>query len=157
MAPPKGGRGHGGRRGGYGRNDQLAPDPIVQLTEAQQEQVQQALALDNTSKRNVENSSSTTCSSRSTLAPPQVSATPALGSNLLEQSAAQCSKSEALRQVFERQQHTLAYQKMQPGRQSLPALAVREELMHTVALNDVTVVAGGTGCGKNQTTIANSL
>ena len=40
-----------------------------------------------------------------------------------------------------------AYQKMQPGRQSLPAWAHRNELIEAVRKNNVIVISGETGCG----------
>ena len=54
-----------------------------------------------------------------------------------------------LQAAFEAQQKSPAWLRMQPGRQKLPALAARDSLLQTISTSDVTVVAGGTGCGKS--------
>ena len=56
---------------------------------------------------------------------------------------------KVLQAAFDAQQKSSAWLRMQPGRQKLPALAARDTLLQSIAACDVTVVAGGTGCGKS--------
>ena len=148
MGPPKGrgGRGRGKKGGGSGRGGgrtRSTPTPKVTLSRAQQELVSQLLGSAGPAEA--------WSSGGSAAAPVSAAAAPsgaaANGGSASEQQLQQ--KGEQLRAAFLAQQKSPAWLKMQPGRQKLPALAARDALLQTIAASDVTVVAGGTGCGKS--------
>ena len=58
-------------------------------------------------------------------------------------------RSEAMRAAAARQRTQPAYVKMASSRASLPAMVARRSVLEAVAAYDVTVISGGTGCGKS--------
>jgi HrpA-like RNA helicase len=54
-----------------------------------------------------------------------------------------------LRAEFEKQQKSSGWVAMQPARAALPVTSTRGELLGEIARCDVTIVSGGTGCGKS--------
>lgn len=61
----------------------------------------------------------------------------------------QRTSGQKLRRRFEEQQRSAAWRKMLPVRTKLPATAARERVLKAVAAVDVTIISGGTGCGKS--------
>ena len=152
MAPPKGGGGRGrgrgrkssggGSSGGSGRGGGSGdgPTPEILLTKAQQEVIAGLPASD----------AAWQADAVAAAAEPEPEPEPAAAAPQVQpEPAAHAARGEALRAKFAEQQQSSAYLKMQPGRQKLPALGACESLMRTIEANDVTVVAGGTGCGKS--------
>ena len=151
MAPPKGGRGGRGRgrgRGGKsgGSRTRSTPTPSVALSRAQQDMVSELLAGSGPvvawSAQEASGGAAAAASAPAAAAKRDPAVTAASEARLQQQG-------DALRAAFEQQQQSPAWLKMQPGRRKLPALAARDSLMRTIAASDVTVVAGGTGCGKS--------
>ena len=56
---------------------------------------------------------------------------------------------KALQLAFEEQQRGGPWLKMKPMRDGLPVAATRAELLDGIAKHDVTIISGGTGCGKS--------
>ena len=152
MAPPKGGgrggRGRGRGRGGKsgGSRTRSTPTPSVALSRAQQDMVSELLAGSGPvvawSAQEASGGAAAAASAPAAAAKREPAVTAASEARLQQQG-------DVLRAAFEQQQQSPAWLKMQPGRRKLPALAARDSLMQTIAASDVTVVAGGTGCGKS--------
>ena len=58
-------------------------------------------------------------------------------------------RSEAMRAAAAEQRMQPAYVKMASARASLPAMVAQRAVLDAVATHDVTVIGGGTGCGKS--------
>jgi HrpA-like RNA helicase len=121
--------------------------PKVTLTRAQQDTVSQLLATSGCGRAQAWAASTDTASADALS--PAAARLHAIAGNASTRNEQMQQRGRQLRAAFEAQQQTPAWLKMQPARQKLPALAAREALLQTIASSDVTVVAGGTGCGKS--------
>eukprot|EP01051_Picozoa_sp_SAG22_P003414 SAG22_NODE_165_length_16780_cov_57.761525_10_plen_714_part_00 len=145
----KGGGGGGGGGSLRGGGDGGTRPALVQLAKADRELVQ-ALLSDTRSGDSGSGGGpapAATIGARAQRSARNVdAATPAASAQQQQQQAA---KGVELQAAFSAQQQTESWRRMQPARGRLPALAARDQLLEIVARSDVTIVSGGTGCGKS--------